>query len=430
MNSDSSQEEDKVIWIPDHHDPEWIKKYSEVIEKIKSDSRVPISTRAAVEEESKETNQVVRDIPSSSSSPNKRFIRDDLSESSVASEDREFAQKLDSFSQRIDSLIMANQGQAETVAVAQVTRMVGDLKRPTLKDFSRRNVNMFLEEHQAHIASCVSARLSTDDLEREKMFVEFLSLPQKRIISKRLNTKIGDLTQDEIQKFLNEATASEDELDPVALLKGKTFIRYSNDCRHAILQLEMYISDQLNKKNVPEAKIAEGKQGLINFFTILSYTLPETLRSSFKQQLLDKKHPIEKKDNLYKNPSYKECMEIYSGCVTDWFRSLKLCLSGNKAPKEGTLMKVSSEKEVVSGKTPKVAKLGFSKKQQRLLLKALKSTEAGDGQKDKKPKTPRPLRCFRCGQEHHLRDCSLFDDALERQKWYDEFIKSKKAKKK
>lgn len=414
MKSDSSQEEDKVIWIPDHHDPAWIKKHSEVLEKIKSDSRVPISSSAAEEKESKEASQVVRNIPSSSSSPSKKIIRDDLSEASIASADREFAQKLDSFTQRIDSLIMANSNQAETVAVAQVTRMVGDLKRPTLKDFSRRNVNMFLEEHQSHIASCVSARLSTDELEREKMFVEFLSLPQKRIISKRLKTKIGDLTQKQIKDFLDSATAAEDELDPVALLKGKTFIRYSNDCRHAILQLEMYISDQLNKKNVPESKITEGKQGLINFFTILSHTLPETLRSSFKQQLLDSKNPNDKKDNLYKNPAYKECMEIYTRCVTDWFRSLKLCLTGNKCPKEGSLMKVTTtgEKEIVP-KTPRVAKLGFSKKQQRLILKALKSAEAkgegnGDGQQDKDkpkiPKKPRPLRCFRCGQEHHLRD--------------------------
>lgn len=288
---------------------------------------------------------------------------------------------------------------------------------PKLKSFNRADVLFFLEEYEAYIKAHETAKVSKEQLRLAKSLSNYLSVKQLKLIAFRKKKRVSELSQVDLEDFLRARTGNLETkcLEPVKAL-AHCRLRYDDDVFSAVADLEMFIDEQVENKNInPDSISRDTKSGRKALFDVLQGTLQERLKTEFKQFRQQNINP-DTGETMDRDPNYLLCIEKYTNLAREWFRSYEVNYAV-KPPARGTKLDPESKglhtfKEGRPAKKAKVAVIAAKPKPDAAVVTRAKSN----------------YKCWKCNGNHLLAQCQQFRSEDERKKFYWDERKKRFAK--
>jgi len=266
--------------------------------------------------------------------------------------------------------------------------------RPSLRGFSKFQIEKFERELERFKDDCRKAGLSRNFLNLNSERISFLTLNQIDFI--KGDTQSTELDEAGVIEYFNYVKRNETVryVDVLALLSDAK-IMYMDSVMESYGKFLIFIKEKLWKSNVdPEEVSPNTNDGRIMLFKVLRSKLSKANAEEFKHWMRRTKSISDPTKKLLKNPDYKICKDKFLTLLKEDFKQLKGKI------KQGTLIDYSKKRK--NGQRNSRGSKGQGDKQ-----------ELADGKiaAVKKSKRGTVLKCWKCEKNHSMKDCPEIPEA-------------------
>jgi len=277
------------------------------------------------------------------------------------------------------------------------------MERPALRSFLRGDIKEFLDSIDIYKEALKAAEISKERINVNTNLKYLLNPSQLQLVSKRLKQKLVDVQEKDIKAFLLKEVQAEAYVfvDPVKVLSFLR-IKYQPQAANAVAELEMFLEDQVRKKNInPLSFSLDTVAGRIAYFKVLKHTLPLRLLEKFNEYIRITKNIVGDK-TLEKDPDYALCIDRFTQLVELWFQSIEMTMA--KKIKFGQRLDPSM---YLNDETQLLTKKGYNRSYQHSSRRARFSNNY-KAQKEVavkavtiKKRKKEDFRCFNCNSKDH-----------------------------